>query len=93
MRLSGPSIAHAPPPQPAKDFAWADGHWAVYSTCHATVIYIITKSVVIRRVFRSKNGQVLAAGGTALPRPPSWSKGGERQKRGGEDRRDRREVK
>ena len=36
MPLSGLSTG-LPPPQQAKNFAWADWHWAINSTFHANV--------------------------------------------------------
>ena len=46
-------------PQPAKNFAWAGGHWAIYNTY---VNISITKSIVMRHILKSQNGQKCVGG-------------------------------
>ena len=52
--------------QPAKNFAWVDGHWAIYSTHQ---VHLGCQ----RCVLSTKNA--LATQLTELPRPPSCTKG------------------
>ena len=57
--LSGLSVRL---PQLAKNFAWADGHWAIFSTYQDIHSCRIAKYVVTRCVFRSENGKKCVGG-------------------------------
>jgi len=87
------SMRFAPPHEPANNFAWADGQWAIYSTYRATSR--ITKSVawLTRRVFRSQNGQNCVGIRSSAPNPivgahiiPADSRAGLRGKGRGSDK-------
>ena len=55
VALVSPLSRLVPPPQPAKNFAGADGHWAIFSIHHANLHVGLLN--LLSRVFTSQNGQ------------------------------------
>ena len=82
-----------PLPQPANNFTWADGHWAIYSTrdanIHVGLLNLLSPDAFQKHVGGWSAVLDLAGELLARPHPLSWTKW--REKKGGDEARGDRE--
>jgi len=80
------SVNERLPPQPVKNFAWADGHWAIYPTYDANIRVGLRNLLPKDALCRSQNHKNALVAGSwknlqRFLRPSSLNKGKEKVKR------------